>query len=507
MQQCFMFIDTGSGWTPVNDSAKDIAALDSFTIDWGSDSIDEQPEPTVMSFTLRDRTGRLAGQALTLAGMKVVVQFSNQPRWMDLTPAMGSWQDLRIPIDSLHRAYSPVSPDSPDSPDSPAMTMFAGTVSTGGSVEPASGGGWLLKLSATSRMAVWKRLQSQGPTDTAAKWNGAHWIGTPAARLAEMNRRASAQGAPEAQLDGLALPSSVAPYTPSDHPSQLDLLHRLTAGPRLPQWHEVYDGATSSLRPLFLADPIAVHLSSDGRLSILTGGETRHALSVSDIEASTDLSIPEPLTQVVINAKRVKSDNGKLSFDDVEITMGDQHRLPSQLTATQKSLTLDSDMLAIDDSGGVWNSGATSNVSDTDRANVAQWLESHDLRMVPDPVTFNSTRIDPARLSWLYKASPSGPFIIVKAKASALTGSDGRPAFTGPITTIGGTLSYRWRNGKPTLTQEATLAALRPLLTKQITWTDLSTLSWQQLDLHFCDLSMIQIIDTSSPTAEKEGTQ
>ena len=80
MQQCFMFIDTGNGWTPVNDSAKDVAALDSFVIDWGSDGIDEQPEPAVMSFTLRDRTGRLAGQALTLAGMKVVVQFSNQPR-------------------------------------------------------------------------------------------------------------------------------------------------------------------------------------------------------------------------------------------------------------------------------------------------------------------------------------------------------------------------------------------------------------------------------------------
>lgn len=502
-----MFIDTGNGtgWTPVNDSTKDVAALDSFTIDWGSDGIDEQPEPAVMSFTLRDRTGRLAGQALTLAGMKVVVQFSNQPRWMDLTPAMGCWRDLRIPIDWLHKAYSP---DSPDSPDSPSETMFAGTVSTGGSVEPTSGGGWLLKLSATSRMAVWKRLQSQGPTDTAAKWDGAHWIGTPSARLAEMNRRASAQGAPEAQLDGLALPSSVAPYTSSDHPSQLDLLHRLTVGPRLPQWHEVYDGATSSLRPLFLADPIAVHLSSDGRLSVLAGGETRYALLASDIEASTDLSITEPLTQVVINAKRVKSDNGKLSFDDVEITMGDQNRLPSQLTATQKSLTLDSDMLAIDDSGGVWNSGATSNVSDTDRANVAQWLESHDLRMVPETVTFNSTRIDPARRPWLYKASPSGPFVIVKAKASALIGSDGRPSFTGPITTIGGTLSYRWRNGKPTLTQEATLAALRPLLTNRITWADLpSGLSWQQLDLHICDLSMIQIIDASSPTAEKEGTQ
>ena len=497
MQQCFMLIDTGDGWTPVNDSAKDIAALDSFTIQWGSDSIDEQPDPAVMTFTLRDKTGRLAGQALTLAGMKVIVQFSNQPRWMDLQPSMGAWEDLRITLDSLHRAYSP---DSPDSPDSPAETMFAGTVSTGGTVSPTATGSWLLELTATSRMAVWKRLQSQGPTDTAAKWNGAHWIGTPSARFTELNRRAKAQGAPEAQLDGLALPASVAPYTASEHPSQLDLLHRLTAGPRLPQWHETYDGGTSSLRPLCLADPIAVHLSTDGTLTILTDGETRQALSASDIEAATDLSITEPITQVIINAKRVKADNGKLSFDDVEITMGDQNRLPAQLTATQKSLTLDSDMLAVDESGGVWNSGKTSTVTDADRTNIAQWLESHDLRMVPETVTFNSTRIDPARLPWLYKASPSGPFLIVKAKASMLTGSDGRPAFTGPITTIGGTLRYRWRDGTPTLTQEATLAALRPLLTKQITWADLPDLAWQILDLHICDLSMIQTIDQTKGT-------
>ena len=497
MQQCFMFIDTGDGWTPVNDAAKDIAALDSFTIQWGSDSIDEQPDPAVMTFTLRDKTGRLAGQSLTLAGMKVVVQFSNQPRWMDLQPSMGAWEDLRITLDSLHRAYSP---DSPDSPDSPAETMFAGTVSTGGTVSPTATGSWLLELTATSRMAVWKRLQSQGPTDTNAKWNGAHWIGTPSARFTELNRRAKAQGAPEAQLDGLALPASVAPYTASEHPSQLDLLHRLTAGPRLPQWHETYDGGTSSLRPLCLADPIAVHLSTDGTLTILTDGETRQALSASDIEAATDLSITEPITQVIINAKRVKADNGKLSFDDVEITMGDQNRLPAQLTATQKSLTLDSDMLAVDESGGVWNSGKTSTVTDADRTNIAQWLESHDLRMVPETVTFNSTRIDPARLPWLYKASPSGPFLIVKAKASMLTGSDGRPAFTGPITTIGGTLRYRWRDGTPTLTQEATLAALRPLLTKQITWADLPDLAWQILDLHICDLSMIQTIDQTKGT-------
>lgn len=333
MQQCFMFIDTGNGWTPVNDSTKDVAALDSFTIDWGSDGIDEQPEPAVMSFTLRDRTGRLAGQALTLAGMKVVVQFSNQPRWMDLSPTLGRWSDLRIPLATLHKTYSP---DSPDSPDSPATTIFAGTVSTGGSVEP-SGDAWLISLSATSLMAVWKRLQSQGPTDAGSKWDGAHWIGTPADRLKELNRRAAAQGAPEAHLDGLPLPSSVAPYTASEHPSQLDLLHRLAAGPRLPQWHETYSGATSSLHPLCLTDQIAVHLTTDGKLSVLTNGETRKALDAGDIIASTSLTITEPITQVVINAKRVKSNNGKLSFDDIEITMGDQNRLPPQLTVTQKA--------------------------------------------------------------------------------------------------------------------------------------------------------------------------
>ena len=209
-----------------------------------------------------------------------------------------------------------------------------------------------------------------------------------------------------------------------------------------------------------------MHLSTDGRLNVLADGATRHALSEADIEASTDLSITEPLTQVVINAKRVKSDNGKLSFDDVEITMGDQNRLPPQLTAMQKSLTIDSDMLAVDESGGVWNSGPVATVSDTDRANIAQWLESNDLRMVPENVTFNSTRIDPARLPWLYKASPSGPFIIVKAKASAPdrlrwpTGlhrphHDHRRDALIPV-------AQRQTDTHP----GATLAALRPLLTK-----------------------------------------
>lgn len=74
-----MFLDWGDGWKSVNDHAEDVAALAGFSIQWGTDDLAEQPEPSVMSFTLRDRTGWLTGRALTLAGARVLVQISEQP--------------------------------------------------------------------------------------------------------------------------------------------------------------------------------------------------------------------------------------------------------------------------------------------------------------------------------------------------------------------------------------------------------------------------------------------
>lgn len=56
-QQCFMFLDWGDGWVAVNDHDNDVAALDGFSIQWGTDGIDQQPEPSVMTFRLRDSTG------------------------------------------------------------------------------------------------------------------------------------------------------------------------------------------------------------------------------------------------------------------------------------------------------------------------------------------------------------------------------------------------------------------------------------------------------------------
>ena len=72
-QQCFMFLDWGDGWVAVNDHDNDVAALDGFSIQWGTDGIDQQPDPSVMTFRLRDSTGWLTGRALTLAGARVLV--------------------------------------------------------------------------------------------------------------------------------------------------------------------------------------------------------------------------------------------------------------------------------------------------------------------------------------------------------------------------------------------------------------------------------------------------
>ena len=41
-----MFLDWGDGWKSVNDHAEDVAALAGFSIQWGTDDLAEQPEPS-----------------------------------------------------------------------------------------------------------------------------------------------------------------------------------------------------------------------------------------------------------------------------------------------------------------------------------------------------------------------------------------------------------------------------------------------------------------------------
>ena len=137
-QQCFMFLDWGDGWKSVNDHAEDVAALAGFSIQWGTDDLAEQPEPSVMSFTLRDRTGWLTGRALTLAGARVLVQISEQPTWGMLRDEMGPWSAQHMRVEAMHQAYTP---GLPSSTSSTAITLFDGLVQNGGDARP-HGDGW-----------------------------------------------------------------------------------------------------------------------------------------------------------------------------------------------------------------------------------------------------------------------------------------------------------------------------------------------------------------------------
>ena len=105
-----MFLDWGDGWVAVNDHDNDVAALDGFSIQWGTDGIDQQPDPSVMTFRLRDSTGWLTGRALTLAGARVLVQISAQPTWGMLRDDMGAWSAQRMRLDAMHQAYTPDNP-------------------------------------------------------------------------------------------------------------------------------------------------------------------------------------------------------------------------------------------------------------------------------------------------------------------------------------------------------------------------------------------------------------
>ena len=172
-QQCFMFLDWGDGWVAVNDHDNDVAALDGFSIQWGTDGIDQQPDPSVMTFRLRDSTGWLTGRALTLAGARVLVQISAQPTWGMLRDDMGAWSAQRMRLDAMHQAYTP---GNPSGKSSTATTLFDGLVQNGGETRP-HGDGWLLELSASSRMILWKRMQKQSrPTHaTRACTGSAPW--------------------------------------------------------------------------------------------------------------------------------------------------------------------------------------------------------------------------------------------------------------------------------------------------------------------------------------------
>lgn len=449
MQQPFLWIDHGAGPELLNDHRCDLAALAGFSIRWGTDSPASQPDPAVMTFTLRDTTGHFAGRAATLAGARVLLQVSQQPRYADMPERTYASYPATRTVD-LHASYTP---PVPSNPASPAITLFDGILSNGGSVEHTAKG-WLLALSATSRMVLWKRLQSAGPASGEARYAGHHWVGTPAQRVAELKRRAHAAGAPTVIADDLDQPPSVTSYT-TDYPSMLDLLHRMYAtASQMPLWCEYPRKAESYIGYCPLAEPVPIGLDADGRLW-------------------------------------VESQDHK---DDI----------PVRTSVSGRDLAADTgyDVPATDASGGLW-AGGVWNPSATARAKAAAWLHAINMRLRPSSVTFDSLRTDPARRPYLYQSAPSGPIVLTDSLAGGLTGSDGRPAFSGAWTTIGGTLTFTWKDGRPRLRHEVTLWPLPQVEgANTLTWNDMAGYPATYLMLHTLTVSELGSVSEISKTTK-----
>lgn len=466
MRQIFMYMQLPhSSWQSLNNSNHDVAALTDFTIDWGTDQAFEQPDPAVLSCTLRDKTGNLAGRAATLAGARLMVQLSQQVTYSMLTN-LGSQtysQSGETTLSSLH--YN-VYPDTPQTPDAHNTTIFDGLVSRGTTITRKHNA-WRLKVKAVSRMVLWRRLADNGPSSVA----GYHWTGTPAERLKTLNSRAAQAGAPQVDASSVDLPPNVIPYETNSHPTQLDLLQRLYAHSlSLPIWGEYPHGDSTIIKPYRLTDPAIIWIDAHGSMGTIVGNVQRPALPASKIPDVSTLELPTPRAGIVYNVHTASVDNNKLSIEDATISISDTSNVGDP-TAAGNWITLDSDTCTTNQSQGLI-SGSAYTMSSQQHQAMQYTLKEYNKR-TSYQLTIDSKHIDPETWPELFETRPSGAELIQGSLYGQLIDDELMPITLNAWTTIGGTLSYELHNDTPIFTHELHTTAL-PRSTDALTWSRMS---------------------------------
>lgn len=181
------------------------------------------------------------------------------------------------------------------------------------------------------------------------------------------------------------------------------------------------------------------------------------------------MTIREPVTSVTVQARRASRDGqGKLAFDqsDLTYTCG---TLPDNLTVTENTVTVESDAIVASTESAypAWQP------DDEDRARIALMVETIDRVMTPETVVFDSRSIDTTKWPELFRPEPSGPVFAVGPVFARLTDEQGNPAASCVWTTFGGTWRFRWENGDPVITNEASLLPLPAVGFDMPAWADL----------------------------------
>ena len=428
----------------MNTTWSDVPIMSGITIEWGTDDPGTQPDPAVCSFTIVDRDGTIAGDFSSLTGKRLTVSID----------------------DAL---------------------LFEGIIGAGGTIR-RHGSSWLIDLTASSRMVLWKRLDDNGPSDM----DGYHWTGQPWERVAELNRRAMQAGAPTADTSGLQLPASVSPYDMQSHPTQLELLHRLYAHlPDLPLWCEDLSDGKVTIGHTDIGRQHGIRLDDRARPFIAFADDVRrYPISAALIMTDDDmaLSIEQPLTGITVNGKKAGlDDQGNTSFDDSTLSYSSPG-LPDALKETIKTMSVDSDAILSSTLTG-WPATV---VTQAQRDQAAEWIRNNDTTCAPSTVTFDSDKLDPDTYPWAYQAQPSKPFLVEGGVLDSLTQADGTPTASVPWQTIGGTITIETRRRTPHITHTATIITVPHPNPGRITWHDIrnwppsyamTKITWSQLGI------------------------
>ena len=150
-----------------------------------------------------------------------------------------------------------------------------------------------------------------------------------------------------------------------------------------------------------------------------------------------------------------------------------------------------------DDSGNHWTAGVYL-PSDSDRLRRAAVILANSTRLQPRSLKVESRKVDNVEHSTQFHPWSGLPLTFIHNRYTPLVARDGTPATAGAWLPIGGTLTYRHRNGEAVWSNELDLHPLpRDPTLAPLRWIDLKPLTckWERLPaMTWAELAQIDVI-------------
>ena len=517
MRYLHFFIDLGDGWQNLTPHDGAAAALSDVSLTWGTDDPTVQPDPSVLTFHIVDRTGQLAGKVLNLSMARVRVQLTSTPTWNEFAPRKNTtWNNVDPSLTWNHFA-SLHEPDHTSPPDDSLIDVFTGRISTGGTVSKRDDS-WLLTLSATSDFVQLKRSTTKGPHH--GKWGlDFHWDGLLIDRWGDAKDRAKSLGI---YIDpvwrfGWQYPTglNLTPIASDSFPDLLTILNTVTnGGDGMWQWFEYHQPGQNEIRAFQLGGTASIIMAADGTVSArLANREDDEGMSMKALPASqiistdAELEIPDPITTITLKGSRQEQDeDGAYSFSDIEKVL--DLRGPDS-TLPEKTLSLESSFILQVKTGDTITDELTK-ISPHLTQSLTKWATQIASRLIPTGLSVDTLHTDPDEFENVFLPQPFGPLVFLNnqfttlsiEKGKGLADANGVPATQGAWMAIGGTLTYRFVNNLPVITHEFNLTPLvtdREHVNESPVWNDVTiSLPYTSLDpqLTWNDLGQIDQFTT-----------